>query len=671
MMIKRFFILSRLIFFIIIILSIRDAQAQIRKQLTNLPTVYINTLDHSDVTSKDIYKYAHMTWIEGDSTANFDSLQIRGRGNSTWGLPKKPYRIKFYEKVKLMGKGHAKARSWTLMANCADKPMIRNAVTTDLGNFIGMPFTPGALFVDLYLNEKYLGTYQISDQVEIRPHRVDIFDQNGYQVKDDTTNITGGYLLEATGNNDFSDVSFYTPKGVFVRIHEPEDSIVTRQINYIKNYVQSFENALFSSNFDDKVKGYKQYVDTTSLLNWYIANEVAANPDGFWSSYFYKERNDSGLHFGPLWDNDISYCNTTRKGDVTQQLMSDVGFGDNLAKLWVMRMWQDKWFAGAVARRYKQIYNAGLTKFLLHKVDSLADVLRQSQEENYRVWDITHRYYEEIKLYSTYDQYITDLKTFITGHNDYLLNTFCNSGVFIADSIHYYRIFNEGFSNGVMDIYLASQKEGTHVCMYNNDFNQKSQQWVIKRVGNYFMLFNRLSGLVMSDHYGSKPSSDFMMVYKADTTDYRELWSLVPQGHGSFYNLKNRYTGRIMNNSNGGQQNNNPIISSASDVNDGTSVDKLWRFQRDAEITEPLPNSIEEEKVEYALMYNSQRQEIHFIAPSLEDLTFDVHIYSSDGQLVGSFKAGETFNTLGLSAGTYIVSWTFAGKIRSTKFFKK
>ena len=646
-----------------------SGKAQARKQLTNLPTVYINTLDNSDITSKEIYKYARMIWLDGDSMATFDSLQIRGRGNSTWGMPKKPYRIKFKEKEKLMGKGHAKARNWTLMANCADKSLIRNAVTTELGDFIGMPFTPGAFFVDFYLNDKYLGTYQISDQVEVHAHRVNICQQS--TNISDTTNITGGYLLEATGNGDFSDASFYSPRSVFIRIHDPDNTIATRQKDYIKNYVQSFENALFSSDFGDAQKGYRQYVDTLSLLNWYIANEVSANPDGFWSSYFYKERNDPGLHWGPLWDNDISYSNTTRKGDVTQLLMSDVGYSDNLAKLWVMRMWEDKWFADAVGRRYKAIYDAGLTKFLVHKVDSLATLLSLSQEENYKVWDITHRYYEEIKLFSTYDQYIEDLKTFITNHDEFLLSTFCNSGAFSLDSTYYYRIFSKTAGSGLMDLYSASAKESTHVCLYGNDANRKSQQWVIKRVGNYYMLLNRLSGFAMSDHYGSKPSSDFTMVYRVDTTDYRELWSIVPQGHGSFFNLVNRFTGRVVSNSNSSSQNNNPIVSKLSDSSDGTNTDRLWRLQRDTKITEPLSNSIEEETVEYALMYNPQREEIHFIAPALDALTFKARIYSSDGRLAGSFAANETFDVSGLSAGTYIVSWVFAGKLRSTKFLKK
>lgn len=646
-------------------------QAQTQKQLTNIPSVYINTLDNSAVTSKNTYKYARMVWVDGTTTTVYDSVQIRGRGNSTWNMAKKPYRIKFAKKEKLMGKGHAKARSWTLMANCADKSMMRNALTTDLGNFAGLPFTPGALFVDFYLNNSYIGTYQISDQVDIRPHRVNIFDQNDYMVKDDTTNITGGYLLESTANTDFSGSYFYTPKGHFIRIHSPEDSIIKRQKNYIQNHVKAFENALYSDNFDDPQKGYRQYVDTASLVNWYISNEVAANPDGFWSTYFYKERNDPRLYWGPLWDNDISYCNTTRLGDVTQSLMADVGYGEGLAKDWVIQFWKDDWFAQAVSRRYKELYDAGLTDFMLHKVDSMAELLEASQKENYKVWNIRQRYYEEIKLYGTYDQYIQDLKTFISEHNDYLLQAFTSTMGFTADTTHYYRIFNKGFSNGVIDLYNMSVKERTRVCMYNYSQSRKSQQWVIKPVGNYFMLLNRLSGLALVDHFKYTPHSDFIMVVKADTADYRQLWSFVPQGHGGYYNMKNRVTQRTVNNSNSTSSNNNPILSYTSDGSDATSIDKLWSIRRDELITEPLPSAIKELSVEYALMYNPQTQEVHFISPNLYDLTFSASIISLNGQFAGQFQAGEIFNASALPAGTYIVSWTFGGKSNSTKFIKK
>ena len=153
------------------------AQTYVRK--TNLPCVYINTEGHKAVSSKETYMYATMVYVdENDQVTQYDSLQIRGRGNSTWGLRKKPYRIKFKEKQKFLGKGYAKAKSWTLLANAADKTMMRNAITSYMGDFLGMAFNPAAKFVDFELNGVYLGTYQISDQVDVRPHRVNVVEQD-------------------------------------------------------------------------------------------------------------------------------------------------------------------------------------------------------------------------------------------------------------------------------------------------------------------------------------------------------------------------------------------------------------------------------------------------------------------------------------------------------------
>ena len=67
-------------------------------QLTNLPSVYINTFDGLPINSKEYYLYCRIIWVEGDSIRKFDSVQIRGRGNASWGFPKKPYRIKFKKK---------------------------------------------------------------------------------------------------------------------------------------------------------------------------------------------------------------------------------------------------------------------------------------------------------------------------------------------------------------------------------------------------------------------------------------------------------------------------------------------------------------------------------------------------------------------------------------------
>ena len=261
------------------------AQGPVEVRLTNLPTVRIQTLDGGEVTSKSTYKWASMTIADDEGNTTFDSVQIRGRGNSTWNMAKKPYRLKFPKKQRLLGPERANAKSWTLLANAGDKTMMRNALASDVGQMLGMVFNPGARFVDLYLNSTYRGTYQISDQVNINKLRVNITEQK-YRVRDPKTNVSGGYLMEV--GTDGGEV-FVTQRGVRIRVYDPEDSIGSLQRDYIRGYVQSFEDALFGKEFYDKKKGWLPYVDTTSLVNLYLANEIAANADGFYSTYFYKD----------------------------------------------------------------------------------------------------------------------------------------------------------------------------------------------------------------------------------------------------------------------------------------------------------------------------------------------------------------------------------------------
>ncbi|MBR5102575.1 MAG: hypothetical protein IK092_05575, partial [Muribaculaceae bacterium] len=76
-----------------------------------LPVVYINTENNTPITSKEDYLnatcYIDATDIDGyESLGNADNpveLQIKGRGNTSWAMPKKPYRLKFDSKVSPLG----------------------------------------------------------------------------------------------------------------------------------------------------------------------------------------------------------------------------------------------------------------------------------------------------------------------------------------------------------------------------------------------------------------------------------------------------------------------------------------------------------------------------------------------------------------------------------------
>ena len=75
------------------------------KPLTNLPTIFIDTENGVEITSKEEYVNAVVT-VRGaaDEEVNITEVaaEIKGRGNSTWGMTKKPYRLKFNKKIQFI-----------------------------------------------------------------------------------------------------------------------------------------------------------------------------------------------------------------------------------------------------------------------------------------------------------------------------------------------------------------------------------------------------------------------------------------------------------------------------------------------------------------------------------------------------------------------------------------
>lgn len=663
----------RCVVLVLLLFVIDSAVAQQYSRYTNLPAVYIRTFDGYSISSKTAYKYATIHYVdENDNVTVYDSVSIRGRGNSTWNLSKKPYRIKFLTKEKLLGKGKANAKKWTLMANAGDKTLIRNAVTAAMGEFLGMDFNPAYKFVDLNINGTYYGNYQISDQVEVRKHRVDIQEQD-YPLTDES-DVTGGYLLEVDGFKDgncFTTATYSVP----VRIHYPEDEeIAYSQNEYIRNYMREFESVLAGKSFADPESGYRSWVDSVSLANWFIATEVSANIDGYYSTYFYKDQQDPLLYFGPLWDYDIAYGNDTRLGDTSRKLMTDVGYGQT--KMWVNRMWSDPWFAKLVNRRYKEALDAGLVDRMITVIDSLTVLLDESQQQNYRKWGINTRMYHERVLYSSYAQYVNDLKAFINTHTEYLRTAFANkqpaepTPPFVPRDF-YYRIINAGNAKA-LDVTGRSTADGANVCIWDNEADSESEQWNIVAIGNYFMLINRSSGMALNDPTeGSCTATTnlgtILNVVLPNEKDNRQLWYITSQGTAGYYNLTNRHTNHTANLSGGNSNNGTNVLSYTNDSRNSSSNNRLWFLIPDEELESAIA-VVESEPEEYALAYNSESKVLHFGSATPEKLTFMVSVHSLSGRLVGQFRADEQYDMSSLPADTYIVSWTCGGQRRSAKF---
>lgn len=661
---------------LLVALTCLVASAQDYPQKSNLPTVYIETENHKSITSKETYIKATLRYVDGDEETYYDALGIRGRGNSTWGLAKKPYRIKFDKKQEFLGPEHAKAKSWTMLANYPDKSLMRNALAACLGEFAGQPFTAAAQFVDLVLNGRYVGNYQISDQVEVRKKRVDIVEQEDPMTDD--SNITGGYLLEIDGFADSEPCKFTTSRGVKITVKSPDDEIIDqRQVNYIRNYIQNFENALFSADFADQETGYRGYVDEHTLVSWYVASEMTANPDAFWSTYIYKDQDDPKIYWGPLWDYDIAFNNCRRKGDMTRRMVLRDGFGSDLTGVWVRRMWEDPWFVNAVNDKWKSMVENGLEEHLLNFIDAKEEELSASQALDGKLWPVNLRVYDEYRIFSTYSATVDFLREFVRDRISFLTENFEKEAEgavptppFELEEDYYYRLHNASTMK-CADL----TGDSTYLCGNAYIEGKESQQWSIKSVDNgYYVITNRANGKAITDVApfvnDSYQRNQQLSLSDPDPDNQRQQWQFVPLPTGGAYAIANRATGLAWNNSNGSSADGNPLISWDNDSNNPNKPNRHWRIIRDELKEESGIVDVAADLNDYVVTYSPSASVIRFLTDGVVLLDGTYFIASLNGIIVKSGQIVENLDVSSLPSGTYILSWEIGGHRNSHKFVK-
>lgn len=393
--------------------------------VTDLPAIYITTDDGADITSTEVYTTANLKMVETDGTAtDYAATKVRGRGNTLFTLEKKPYKLKLTKKTALAGSDYAKGKKWNLMADHGDKTLLRNAVASFIALEAGQPFAPIAKFVDLTVNNKYVGTYRLTDQIDIRKKRVNITEQP--EVLTAQTDISGGYLLEIDDSADDLEGSVVsTPKGMKVTIKSPdEDVIQQKQIDYITSHLEKFENALFSSTWLDANSGYRQYLDLNSLIQWYITAELTAEPNSFRSVYFYKDVANDKFYFGPVWDFDFAFDNSARWGSRPEALVAQEGRGPEWVFTWIDRLRQDPEFHKGVNEAWKTLVANGLIDKTIKYIDETAAQIEKSQQKNFSLYAIGTKAHDEQHLFSTYAEGVNFLKENLRARAEFLTRAF-------------------------------------------------------------------------------------------------------------------------------------------------------------------------------------------------------------------------------------------------------
>ncbi len=294
-----------------------------------LPVMYIMT--DAPVTSKDVYVtatcYIDTMGLEGcdplGSAGQPLTLQIKGRGNYTWkDFAKKPYRLKFDEKVKPLGM--KKSRHFVLMANADDNlAFLRNTVGLQLSRMIGLAYTPWQEPVEVVLNGDYIGLYMLTEKIRVAKNRVNIVEQA--DLATDPDSITGGWLFEIDNYSEEGQVTITEGNGEKLRftMHTPEE-LSSQQHNYISSLLTATDHAIYAT--DKSSTAWEQLIDIDSLACYYIVQEVMDDAESFHGSCFIHKQQgqDTKLIFGPVWD----FGNAFRRG-FDKFIYQDSPFGQN------------------------------------------------------------------------------------------------------------------------------------------------------------------------------------------------------------------------------------------------------------------------------------------------------------------------------------------------------
>lgn len=354
------------------------APESFRPRRVSLPVLRISTQNLAPVVSRDDYLQAQMLLepVGAGVAPVTGALEIRGRGNSTWDLPKKPYRLRLAARQALLGM--PSNRDWVLLANYSDKSLLRNRLALELGTALGMAWTSRSAFVELYLNERYDGVYLLTENIKVANDRVDIDELDEDDL--DSGVITGGYLLEVDFRREGHTIDTIIEQLPIV-FQDPEEPAPAQEA-YLAGYLNDFERALHSSDFADPVLGYAAYIDVDSFIHWYLVNEIFRNLDAKMRSscWMYKPRGGK-LHMGPLWDFDIAAGNF------------DGADGYETTGWWIRN---GPWFARlfedpAFLARVRQVWNEIRVRQLPALIESIpahAASLQQSQLNNFQRWPI-------------------------------------------------------------------------------------------------------------------------------------------------------------------------------------------------------------------------------------------------------------------------------------------
>ena len=288
---------------------------------SGLPTLYINTVNNEEPTAEYIKhpteetygsgvrnatkvpakmeiftdEYIYPVYNSGEYVKKQSGLTIKIRGNtSATYSAKKPFKLKLQKKADLLSKivgrddPDYQDKDWYLLR---DGWTINAFVGLEVADIVGVDWTPDYAYVDVFVNGDYRGVYILTEAISRCKKRINI----------DKT----GYIIERDAYWWNEDVKFITDKydQKYTFKYPDDDEISDEQMQYITDYMNTLEQNITSSNYQD-------YIDKESFARWILTHDILGTWDGGGSNIFmykYDNTDTSKIFMSSPWDFDSNY----------------------------------------------------------------------------------------------------------------------------------------------------------------------------------------------------------------------------------------------------------------------------------------------------------------------------------------------------------------------------
>ncbi len=323
-------------------------------------------------------------------------LEMKGRGNWTRkGFAKKPFKLKLGKKQTLLGMGD-KSKHWAILAHADDNfGYMRNFTGFNLGQRIGLPWTPSQQPVEVVINGNYRGLYFLTESIRVGDGRVPIAELNDNETQPEL--ISGGYLVELDNYDETNQTQM--AEKVCSSAHPPMVDVLRVTWDTPEEYSeiqQKFIREQFSAMNDlvgqaDKSKGNDlwSYLDLDDAARYYIVMEICSHTEAYHgSTYLFRDRGaDQKWHFSPLWDmgnafngpsNNYFYTAAPFGTTWLPSMLCNAKFMDKVKETW-------KWFMS-------QCYNgqptsrSGETTSFFDDLDAYASAIAEAAKADRKRW---------------------------------------------------------------------------------------------------------------------------------------------------------------------------------------------------------------------------------------------------------------------------------------------